>query len=113
MYLVSGGSKPPKAGDPAPSRLVLGAQTTPEQAHASLIPLLARTGISTLKAVKEGRSFGIWHNYYNSPYNVLAVQFFAKSFYPEKFADLDLQQTQKQLYKQFLAIEPTGTYWTD
>ena len=113
VYLVSGGGKPAKAGDPPPAGLVLGAQTTPEQASASLKPLLARKGISTLKAVEDGRSFGIWHNYYNSPYNVLAVQVFAKAFYPQKFAELDPQQTQKQLYKQFLAVEPTGTYWTE
>lgn len=113
VYLVSGGGKPAKAGDPHPAGLVLGAQTTPEQASASLKPLLARKGISTLKAVEDGRSFGIWHNYYNSPYNVLAVQVFAKAFYPQKFADLNPQQTQKQLYKQFLAVEPTGTYWTE
>lgn len=113
VYLVSGGARPPKAGDPQPTGLVLGAQTTPAQASASLKPLLARKGISTLKAVEAGRSFGIWHNYYNSPYNVLAVQLFAKAFYPQKFADLDPQQTQKQLYKQFLAVEPTGTYWTE
>lgn len=113
VYLVSGGARPPKAGDPQPAGLVLGAQTTPAQASASLKSLLARKGISTLKAVEAGRSFGIWHNYYNSPYNVLAVQVFAKAFYPQKFADLDPQQTQKQLYKQFLAVEPTGTYWTE
>ena len=113
VYLISGGGKPAKAGDPAPTGLMLGAQTTPEQARASMAPLLQRKGISTLKAVEEGRSFGIWHNYYNSPYNVLAVQVFAKAFYPQKFADLDPQQTQNQLYKQFLAVEPTGTYWTD
>jgi iron complex transport system substrate-binding protein len=44
---------------------------------------------------------------------VLAVQYFAKAFYPQKFAGLDPQKTQKQLYKQFLAVEPTGTYWTE
>ncbi|MCX8958382.1 ABC transporter substrate-binding protein [Erwinia psidii] len=113
IYLLSGGSKPPKAGDPAPSGLVLGAQTTPEQARASLTPLLARKGIKTLDAIKNGRTVGIWHNFYNSPYNVLAVQVFARSFYPQQFADLDPQQTQQQLYKQFLAIEPSGTYWTE
>ncbi|WP_261641856.1 ABC transporter substrate-binding protein [Erwinia mallotivora] len=113
VYLLSGGSKPPEAGAPAPSGLVLGAQTTAKQARTSLTPLLARKGISTLKAVEDSRSFGIWHNFYNSPYNVLAVQLFAKAFYPQKFADLDPQQTQQQLYQHFLAIEPTGTYWTE
>lgn len=113
VYIVSGGSAAQKTGDAnPPTSLILGAQVTPEQAQASLTPLLKRKGISTLKAVEEGRSYGIWHNYYNSPYNVMAVQAFAKWFYPQKFAALDPEQTQKQMYKQFLAVEPTGTYWT-
>jgi iron complex transport system substrate-binding protein len=44
---------------------------------------------------------------------VLAVQAFAKWFYPQKFADLDPEQTMKQMYQQFLAVEPSGTYWTE
>jgi len=114
VYIASGGSAPQKAGDAnPPASLILGAQVTPQQAQTSLTPLLKRKGISTLKAVEEGRSYGIWHNYYNSPYNVMAVQAFAKWFYPQKFADLDPEQTQKQMYQQFLAVEPTGTYWTN
>ncbi|WP_190285984.1 MULTISPECIES: hypothetical protein [Pantoea] len=53
---------------------------------ASLKLLLSRKGISTLKAVEAGRSFGIW---YHSSCNVLAVQFFARVFYPQKFAAPD------------------------
>src|SRR5471030_338474 len=120
IYIASGGSAPQKAADndsvvenKPPTSLTLGAQVTPSQAQASLTPLLQRKGISTLKAVEEGHSFGIWHNYYNSPYNVLAVQTFAKWFYPQQFADLDPEQTMKQMYKQFLAVEPSGTYWTE
>ncbi len=114
VYIVSGGAAPQKAGDTnPPTSLILGAQVTPQQAQDSLTPLLKRKGIATLKAVEAGRSYGIWHNYYNSPYNVMAVQAFAKGFYPQKFADLDPEQTQKQMYKQFLAVEPTGTYWID
>src|SRR5471032_2737925 len=114
IYIASGGGAPKKAGDTSlPTSLILGAQVTPQQAQASFAPLLQSKGISTLKAVEEGHSFGIWHNYYNSPYNVLAVQTFAKWFYPQQFADLDPEQTMKQMYKQFLAVEPSGTYWTE
>jgi iron complex transport system substrate-binding protein len=114
IYIASGGGAPKKADDSAqPTSLILGAQVTPQQAQASFTPLLYRKGISTLKAVEEGHSFGIWHNYYNSPYNVLAVQAFAKWFYPQKFADLHPEQTMKQMYQQFLAVEPSGTYWTE
>lgn len=114
IYIISGAKIVSKSGEtPNGSGLSLGAQTTEDQARTSLQPLLSRKGISTLKAVEEGRSYGIWHSYYNSPYNLLAIQSFAKWFYPQQFADLDLQETQKQLYKQFLAVEPTGTYWVD
>jgi len=65
---------------------VLGAQTIAEQESASLKLLLARKGISTLKAVEAGRSFGIW---YHSSCNVLAVQFFVRVFYPQQFAAPD------------------------
>ena len=85
-FLVSGGVRTPKAGDPLPAGLVLGTQTTAEQASASLKLLLARKGISTLKAVEASRSFGIW---YHSSCNVLAVQFFTRVFYPQQFADPD------------------------
>ncbi|MDE8559035.1 hypothetical protein [Pantoea vagans] len=86
VYLVSGGTRAPKAGDPLSAGLVPGTQTSAEQVSASLKPLLARKGISTLKAVEAGCSFGIW---YHSSCNVLAVQFFARVFYPQKFADPD------------------------
>lgn len=65
---------------------MLGTQTTAELAIASLKPLLARKGISTLKAVEAGRNFGIW---YHSSCNVLAVQFFARVLYPQQFAAPD------------------------
>ncbi len=85
IYIASGGKSP---GSDAPG-VVLGAQVTPEQAQASLQKILGRKGINTLSAVNTGHSYAIWHNYYNSPYNVLAIQSFAKWFYPEQFADLD------------------------
>lgn len=107
IYIASGA----KAADADTLGIALGAQTTPEQVKASAIPVLARKGINTLTAVKEGRSYAIWHHFYNSPQNVLVVQSFAKWFYPEQFKDLDPVATQKEMYETFLAIEPTGTYW--
>ncbi|CNB87101.1 solute-binding periplasmic protein of iron/siderophore ABC transporter [Yersinia pseudotuberculosis] len=109
IYIASGGKAP---GSDAPG-VVLGAQVTPEQAQASLQKILGRKGINTLSAVNTGHSYAIWHNYYNSPYNVLAIQSFAKWFYPEQFADLDPKKTMDSLYSQFLAVEPSGTYWIE
>lgn len=85
VYIASG-AKAPDAKDPG---IKLGAKVTEQQARDSLNSAMQRTGISTLKAVQDGNSHAIWHSYYNSPYNVLAVQAFAKWIYPEKFASLD------------------------
>ncbi|MGL4485676.1 MAG: ABC transporter substrate-binding protein [Yersinia sp. (in: enterobacteria)] len=109
IYIASGG----KAPDSQAPGIVLGAQVTPEQAQTSLQKVLNRKGINTLSAVNDGRSYAIWHNYYNSPYNLLAIQSFAKWFYPEQFVSLDPKRTMDDLYSQFLAVEPSGTYWIE
>ncbi len=107
IYIASG-AKAPDSNEPG---VKLGAQSTPELAKASLKKITERKGISSLTAVKEGRDYAIWHNYYNSPYNVIVAQVFAKWFYPEQFADLDPQKTLNELHSKFLAIEPSGVYW--
>lgn len=109
IYIMSGGREP---NGKAPG-LAMGAQTNAEQVKASAKPLLERKGISTLTAVEQDRVYAIWHNYYNSPFNVLAVQAFATWFYPEEFKEQDPKQTEKELYETFLAIEPTGVTWLD
>lgn len=109
IYIASGG----KAPDSQAPGIVLGAQVTPEQAQTSLQKVLNRKGINTLSAVNDGRSYAIWHNYYNSPYNLLAIQSFAKWFYPEQFVSLDPKRTMDDLYSQFLTVEPSGTYWIE
>ncbi|PVZ20603.1 MULTISPECIES: ABC transporter substrate-binding protein [unclassified Pseudomonas] len=80
--------------------------------RASLQTLVERPGISSLTAVREGRVHGLWHNYYNSPYNVLAVEAMAKWFYPEQMKDVDPAKSLQEL-GQFLPVQPQGTYWVD
>lgn len=109
IYIATGGQAP----DSKARGLKLGAQITEAEALASAKPVLARTGISSLRAVKKGNTHAVWHSYYNSPYNILVTQLFAKWFYPEQFKDLDPKNTLDQLYKEFLAIEPSGTFWLD
>ncbi|KPD02551.1 ABC transporter substrate-binding protein [Moellerella wisconsensis] len=107
IYIVTGA----KAPGSKEAGVQLGAQSTVDAAKASLKKITERKGISSLSAVKEGRDYAIWHNYYNSPYNVIATQVFAKWFYPEQFSTLDPQKTLEELHSKFLAVEPTGVYW--
>ncbi|AKJ42676.1 ABC transporter substrate-binding protein [Pragia fontium] len=107
VYIASGA----RATDAKGPGVKLGADVPYQVARDSLNSVLKRKGIDTLPAVKEGKTYAIWHSFYNSPYNVLAIQEFGKWFYPEQFKDIDTQKTMETLYKEFLAIEPSGTYW--
>lgn len=57
-------------------------------------------------AAKKTRNFhGIWHQFYNSPYEFVAVQQLAKWFHPDLFADLDPNATFAEYHRRFLPIE--------
>ncbi|MGL4859580.1 MAG: ABC transporter substrate-binding protein [Enterobacteriaceae bacterium] len=88
-----------------------GVKVSEELARQTLHSVLQRKGISSLNAVQQGKAYGIWHSFYNSPYNLLAIQAVAKWINPEALHDLDPQQTMRELYQQFLVVEPKGTYW--
>ncbi|MEH2528424.1 MULTISPECIES: ABC transporter substrate-binding protein [unclassified Bradyrhizobium] len=62
----------------------------------------AYTGI----AAKKARNFhGIWHQFYNSPYEFVAVQQLAKWFHPDLFAYLDPNATFAEYHRRFLPID--------
>ncbi|UFH50469.1 ABC transporter substrate-binding protein [Pseudomonas sp. KNUC1026] len=92
--------------------LKVGQGVSQSASRASLQTLVERPGISSLTAVREGRVHGLWHNYYNSPYNVLAVEAMAKWFYPEQMKDVDPAKSLQEL-GQFLPVQPQGAYWVD
>ncbi|ROL65872.1 iron ABC transporter substrate-binding protein [Pseudomonas chlororaphis] len=104
LYIASGNNAP---------GVTLGAGVSQEQAQASLAKVLARPEFQSLRAIREGHSHGLWHDFYNSPYNILAIEVLAKWVHPERFADLDPQQSLDQLNQQFLKIPLAGQYWVD
>ncbi|WP_061796195.1 ABC transporter substrate-binding protein [Serratia ficaria] len=95
------------------SDLRLGPLVTQRDADASFRQLMAKQPLlGSLRAVQNRQAWSIWHNFYLSPYHVVAVEMFAKTFYPDLFADLNPQQTFNQLYQQFLPLPFSGTYWS-
>ena len=105
---IADGTKGPKASGPG---LRMGAEVTPALARASLEKVMDRPGISTLRAVTSGHAYGLWHSFYDSPYNILAVEVMAKWFHPTLFADVDPDATQRELYTRFLPVSQEGTFW--
>jgi iron complex transport system substrate-binding protein len=95
----------------APQRIALGADVAPALAQQSLRRALQRPQIAPLKAVQQGRAHAIWHHFYNSPFNVTAVQAMAKWLHPTLFADLDPRQTLQEMHRRFQPIPLQGEYW--
>ncbi len=92
--------------------LALGAGVPADVAQTSLKRSMARPGISQLEAVRAGRAHAVWHHFYNSPFNVAAVQALAKWLHPALFADLDPEALLRQLHERFQPFPVDGVYWT-
>ncbi|GAU82085.1 ABC transporter substrate-binding protein [Bosea sp. BIWAKO-01] len=91
--------------------LALGAGVPAEAARVTLARSMGRIGIAELAAVRNGRAHAIWHHFYNSPFNIVAVQAFAKWLHPTLFADLDSDRLLRDLHDRFQPFPLDGAYW--
>ncbi|MDB4837680.1 ABC transporter substrate-binding protein [Marinomonas sp.] len=98
--------------NPNTKAVLLGYEATEGLAQERLNTLANRKGWTALQAVKEKKFFSIYHQFYNSPYHFIALQAFAKWFYPEDFKDLDPQANFKKLHDTFLPVDLSGVFWT-
>jgi iron complex transport system substrate-binding protein len=76
----------------------LGYATDPAESRQQLTDLMESRGWTDLPSVQNGRVYAIWHQFYNSPYNFIALQQIAKWLYPDAFDDLDPVETFKDLH---------------
>lgn len=104
VYVATGNHKP---------GLILGAGVSTDEAREAFDRVLARPEFANLRAIREGNSHGLWHDFYNSPYNLLAIEALAKWVHPALFAKLDPQATMEQINGQFLGMPLQGAYWID
>ncbi|WP_281685854.1 ABC transporter substrate-binding protein [Thalassobaculum salexigens] len=95
-------------GDPP---VALGPGMSPDAARDSLRRYLAAPEFAPLTAVRTGRAHVFWHNFYNSPFNVVVLEALAGWLHPDLFADTDPQQTLERIFKDFLPFELDGTYF--
>lgn len=70
-----------------------------------------RAGWNILKAVKNEHIYGIYHQFYNSPYHFIVILQFAKWFYPELFKDISPRKVYDLFHRKFLPIQLTGSFW--
>lgn len=104
VYVVTGNRDP---------GLVLGAGVDADTARTSLDKVLSRPEFKELRAIKQKKAHGISHDFYNSPYNIIAVEALAKWFQPDLFKDIDPAETEKDMYQSLVRIGNEGTYWIE
>jgi iron complex transport system substrate-binding protein len=81
------------------------------EARRKLTGLTQRPAFRTAPATERGRVHAIWHQFYNSPYQFVAVQQIAKWLHPELFRDVDPDATMRSLHERFLPIPYQPGYW--
>ncbi|WP_245455058.1 ABC transporter substrate-binding protein [Mesorhizobium sp. M9A.F.Ca.ET.002.03.1.2] len=81
------------------------------EALRKLKALTERPALTGVKAVENGEVHAIWHQFYNSPYQFVAIQQMAKWLYPDLFAELDPEATFRELHEKFLPVAYRPGHW--
>lgn len=98
-------------GNRAPG-VLLGAGVSVETARDSLAKITARPEFAPLRPIQAGEAHALWHDFYNSPFNILAVEAMARWIHPQAFADLDPRATLGEI-NGLLKVGLDGQYWID
>ncbi|WP_040890004.1 ABC transporter substrate-binding protein [Vibrio ezurae] len=97
----------PKAGIP------LGYNPNTAAIKSATNTLLHRTWMAPLPAYQNKEVYSIYMPFYNSPYNLVALEYFAKWIYPEQFKDLNPEQTFEEMNKTLANRTVSGIFGQD
>lgn len=89
----------------------LGPNADLAEARAKLAALMDRPAFTGSKAVARGEVYAVWHQFYNSPYQFVAIQQMAKWLHPDLFAGLDPEATLRDLHERFLPVPYGAGYF--
>jgi iron complex transport system substrate-binding protein len=108
IYVGTGGAHLRATGG-----LVIGPGFNAETIQQRLAAVVARPGFSELRAVKEKRVHGLFHNIMSTPLNLLATEALARWLHPQAMKDIDPDATMAEINATFLAVPMKGIYWAD
>ncbi len=95
----------------ASASIPLGYQQDAQVAQKKLAALMNRTGFSVLQAVQNHKVLAIYHQFYDLPSNVVAVEEIAKFLHPQLFKDIDPQADLAYVHQHFMGLKTSGTFW--
>ncbi|WP_428945995.1 ABC transporter substrate-binding protein [Pantoea sp. FN060301] len=102
-YIISGAQWATNTNAAVP----FGYNVTQAQVNAAFNNMKQRPGFAQVSAVSNGHFYGIYHHFYNHPYNIVGLEYLAKFIYPQQFTSLDPNQTWKEIVTQFTQV-PLG-----
>lgn len=102
-YIVSGSQWASKNNAAVP----FGYGVTQQQVDAAFNRMKQRPGFAQLQPVKEGHFYGVYHNFYNHPWNIVGIEYLAKFIYPRSFDQLDPANSWHEIVTRFTTI-PEG-----
>lgn len=108
--LITGGSWA-KKGEQKVDHVTLGYTADPAQAERTLAEITKVAGMDKVSALSNGHSAAIWHQFYDSPLNYLAVEMIAKWLHPELFKDLDPEADWKSAHDKYVPFPATGEFF--
>lgn len=96
-----------------PSSVKLGYTAAAATSLPFLTTFTKRPGWETLNAVKNGRVHSVNHGLARDVWDFYPLQYFAKSFYPADFKDLDPEGAFKEFHLKFLPLAVSGVWTQD
>ncbi|MFD5867388.1 ABC transporter substrate-binding protein [Corynebacterium sp. NPDC060344] len=110
--IATGGSWAPDPEKPAVlPHVELGYAAKDASARTALDGLTATPGFDQLAAPKEGNLHGLYHQFYDSPYNVFALEQIGAWLHPDKFKDVDPVADFAEFHREWLPFELSGTFF--
>lgn len=98
VYIMSGSKRP------NPSVLPFGYGSNEQEVSTALNNLLARPTFQSIEPVKEGKVYGVYHHFYNHPYNIIGMEILGKDLYPQQLKDLDPTVDYHQIITRFTQL---------
>ena len=93
------------------SAFSIGPGVSEDDARRTLGEVVKSPILANLSGVQKGRVHGVW-NFFNAvPLNILAAEAFAHWLRPDLFADIDPDQSLKEINERFAAVPFRGAYW--
>ncbi|MEQ5110624.1 MULTISPECIES: ABC transporter substrate-binding protein [Providencia] len=70
-----------------------------------------RIGFNQISAVENNRLYGVYHNFYNHPYNIVGLEYLATFIYPEQFSELKPGDTYKEIIQKYTTLPSSEAIW--